>query len=67
METIYIAEIVYSELGTDDKYHIDSMIKAFADAEQAQRHVDGTLEGMKGLKTMKPKFGRVYQIEKVAA
>lgn len=67
METIYIAEIVYSELGTDDKYHIDSMIKAFADEEQAQHHINGILEGMKGLKSMKPKFGRVYRIEKVAA
>ena len=67
METIYIAEVVYSELGTDDKYHIKTDIKAYADKEWAQHYVDETLAAMKGSSVFRPKFGNVYAIEKVIA
>lgn len=67
MKTIYVAETVYSELGTDDKFHIKTRIQAFADLEDAKTFADNEAASFKGLSTLKLKFVTVHKIEEVVA
>lgn len=63
MTTIYIAEIVCSKLGVDGKWHIDTNIVAYNNKEYAMEYIDEQIAFMKTLETVRPKFGRVYELE----
>ncbi len=65
MKTIYIGEIVYSEIGTDDKWRIKTMVQAYARLEDAKAYVDSGVEIFQGMKTRKYKCGKVWTIEEV--
>ena len=67
MRTIYISETVYSELGTDNKFHIKTRIHAFANLEEAKAFADDETVSFKGLSTLKLKFVKVHEIVEVDA
>lgn len=63
MAKIYIAEIVYSELEVDGKWHLDSNMIAYNDKEYAQEFIDYQIAFMKTLETVKPKYGKIFELE----
>lgn len=67
MRTIYVTETVYSELGTDDKFHIKTRIHAFGDFEEAKTFADDEEASFKGLTTLRLKFVKVHEITEVSA
>lgn len=63
MTILYIAELVYSKLGEDGKYHVDSTLSSWSDADYAKQIVDEGLAAMKKSELYRPKFGRVFEID----
>lgn len=66
METIYAAEVVYSE-ETTDGWRIRTKLEAFAEYRDAVRFVDEWCDYYKSTDHYRFKIGQVHQIDKVRA
>lgn len=66
METIYAAEVVYSE-ETTDGWRIRTRLEAFAEYKDAVQYVDSWAHYYRNEEHYRFKIGQVHEIKKVVA